>query len=58
MTLEEIVDASTLGKVIQALSHLCWEKAQHIEENWQDESLAKAWRDAAKKIECIKTDGI
>jgi hypothetical protein len=43
-TLEAIIDIHTLNDVVAMLSELCAEKAEHIEENWQDEALAKQWR--------------
>lgn len=40
-----------LKGVINALSQVCHEKAQHIEENWQDKRLAKTWETAARKLD-------
>lgn len=49
--LEDLVDANNLVDVINALSQVCHEKAQHIEENWQDKRLAKTWETAARKLD-------
>ena len=49
--LEEIVDANSLGRLLEALSQVCYAKADHIEMNWQDRSTSKAWRRAAARVE-------
>lgn len=41
--LEEMIDALSTSTVINLLSEIASEKASHIRENWQDESLAKQW---------------
>lgn len=42
-TLERVIDAYDLPSVLEAIDQICIEKAQHIRENWQDESTARAW---------------
>jgi hypothetical protein len=49
--LETIVDAYGLAETISALAIVCQEKADHIEGNWQDETLAAHWQDAANKLD-------
>jgi hypothetical protein len=44
--LEAMVDKFGLQNVINGLSCICSGKADHIEENWQDKRLAKAWERA------------
>lgn len=43
ITLEQLVDSLTLQGVIERLSSICYEKAEHIRENWQDEATGKGW---------------
>jgi len=48
--LESLVDSNSVARVLECLSDVCHLKAQHIEENWQDEALAKLWTKAGVKI--------
>lgn len=41
--LEQIIDESNLNELVKHLGRICYEKADHVRTNWQDESLAKAW---------------
>lgn len=41
--LESYVDHVGLANVLYALEFICEAKASHIEENWQDRGLARAW---------------
>lgn len=49
--LEAMVDANCLEDVLNVLGEICREKCSHIEGNWQDYALAKAWQHAAKHID-------
>ena len=49
--IEALVDSSDVDRVIDALAQVCREKAQHIDDSWQDPSLAREWTLAAKHIE-------
>lgn len=51
--LEDIVDSASLEEVLAALSNMCFEKAEHVRTNWQDEPLAKAWEKNGKLIDSI-----
>jgi hypothetical protein len=46
MTLESLIDKSSLRAVIEALSNIAVQKAAHVEETWQDRPLANQWRRA------------
>jgi hypothetical protein len=46
-----MVDESTLKQVVEALSNVCYEKADHIQTNWQDRNLAKEWERAGKLLD-------
>lgn len=41
--LEALVDRHTAKGVLNALSQICEDKAEHVRTNWQDENLAKNW---------------
>ena len=55
-SLEGLVDATSLGQVLEALSELCSEKAAHVAENWQDKSLERAWLHCEGLIGVTVTD--
>ncbi len=48
--LENLVDANGLSNVLEALSEICFAKASHLEEAWQDASTAKTWERDGHKI--------
>lgn len=48
--IEALVDASTVGTVMDLLAEVCSAKADHIRTNWQDETTAKAWDKMAAQI--------
>ena len=41
LVLEGIVDRAGLRNVLFALEHICFAKANHLEDNWQDVASAK-----------------
>lgn len=49
--LEHAIDARGLPEVLNALAAICYEKADHIEDTWQDIPLAKLWRAAGLRVE-------
>ena len=48
--LEALIDRTDLNQVLDALSAICREKAEHLRVNWQDQQSARVWREAARKI--------
>lgn len=48
--LEAMIDESGLGDVLDALAEICEEKAEHVESNWQDRSLARLWTRAGAHV--------
>jgi hypothetical protein len=40
-----------LRELIQALAHICREKADHLRTNWQDQQAAKMWDHDASLID-------
>ncbi len=47
---EQLIDASSVAEVLEALEQVCWAKSEHLATNWQDMQTAKAWRGAALKL--------
>jgi len=43
VALEAMVDKVGMANVLYALAHISNLKAQHLEENWQDNSGAQLW---------------
>lgn len=48
--LEAMIDRHGLLHVITGLGLVCGEKAEHIRQNWQDSSTAKAWDGEANRL--------
>ena len=48
--LEAQIDSSSLEDVIDALSEICQEKAEHIRSNWGDYALALHWERAGNML--------
>jgi len=51
--LEELCDQHG-DKVLTALKTVCYEKAIHVVQAWQDEDLAKQWEKAGKQFSEIQ----
>lgn len=48
--IEEIVDKYGLMALVDSVCQVCYDKAEHIRTNYQDEVLAKQWDDAGKSL--------
>jgi hypothetical protein len=48
--LERLVDAHGLLHILTGLEIMCGEKAMHVQDTWQDKTLAKAWQRAGDAI--------
>ena len=48
--IEALIDSSTVLDVLQAIQTVIYEKASHIESNWQDASTAKCWELAGNSL--------
>lgn len=46
--LEGLIDSHGLAAVIETIGDICFEKAAHIRENWQDHALADVWHKNSK----------
>ena len=51
--LEAILDSSKLDQVIHALGEICWAKAEHINNNWQDKELGTVWERAGNELASV-----
>lgn len=56
--IEELIDQNSLSAVKEAFANVCFEKAEHIQSNWQDSDLAKIWENAGRKIGNVNTDSL
>jgi hypothetical protein len=54
--LEKLVDSQGIVNVLGSLARMCYDKAEHIEANWQDKALAGAWNRTASAI--TKAEGM
>lgn len=53
---EQYIDAHAdhicgVENVLYMISRICWDKAAHLEENWQDTASAKVWKSRAQIID-------
>lgn len=48
--IETLIDKHGVGNLLNSMANVCFEKAIHIRENWQDVSLAKDWDKNGQKI--------
>lgn len=48
--IEPIIDKHSIDEVLDTIELICYEKAMHIRENWQDEKLAASWDTMGNKI--------
>jgi hypothetical protein len=48
--LEAFIDKFGINPLLDMLTEICYEKAEHIEANWQDKALAKMWIKDAKAL--------
>ena len=53
--LEKLIDGSNLANVLEALAYVVREKADHINQNWQDTRLALMWERTAKLIDVAQS---
>ena len=51
--LEALVDGIGLHEVATALMNICFDKAEHVLTNWQDQDLAKEWTHKGNILEGI-----
>lgn len=49
-SLELLVDATSLPHIVEMLSEICSEKADHVRESYADEALASSWEADSKAL--------
>lgn len=50
-TLEQLIDKMGLDHVLQAISEICSEKADHIRASYSDKVLERQWRSASNAVD-------
>ncbi|MBK1871584.1 hypothetical protein [Taklimakanibacter albus] len=49
--LEALLDGGhTVSDILSMLAEVCDDKADHIEDNWQDDTTAKVWRKLSVRL--------
>lgn len=50
LALEKLVDRYDVASMLESLSDICHEKAEHIADNWGDVKTAKTWARAGIEV--------
>ena len=50
--IEAIIDGTSLKAVLEAISAICEEKADHIQANYNDPATARVWNEACGHVGC------
>lgn len=48
--IEQLIDMLGTDQLLHGIAQVCFEKAEHIRTNWQDQELAQLWDKRADKI--------
>jgi hypothetical protein len=51
LKVEDLIDNTSLFRVLAAISRVCHYKAEHVEETWQDRGLARNWDNAGGVVD-------
>jgi hypothetical protein len=54
LSLEQIIDMRGLAATLDAIGHICFDKAEHIRSTWRDNALAGLWDTAGKAIGTVE----
>jgi hypothetical protein len=49
--IEQIIDRVGMAQIAEAVSAIAVQKSIHVQENWQDQNLAKTWDRIARKFD-------
>jgi hypothetical protein len=49
--LEQLIDTHGIDFLIDKLSEICHQKAEHLRSDWQDDSAANMWENNAHALE-------
>ena len=50
LAIELEMDKTSLAEIVDIVAEICAEKAQHVEENWDDPELARVWSEASASL--------
>ena len=53
--MEEFIDAYGITSLLDVIANIANGKADHLRENWQDETAARDWAKVAAKIDLLST---
>lgn len=56
--IEMLMDVLGVNGMVDAMEGICLLKAAHVRENWQDETLAKAWELNARRLDSITLENL
>lgn len=56
--LEQLIDSYGLPRLLGTLSDIAYLKAEHIQNNWQDNTLSKQWVRIGDKLAKLSTDTV
>ena len=48
-----LIDHYGLAKALEMIEEICYEKSEHLRENWQDNQSADYWEDAGKLLDKV-----
>jgi len=51
--LEQLIDAYGLPRLLAEMADIAYGKAEHVQSNWQDERLAKAWTKVGMELAAL-----
>lgn len=51
--LEILIDEVGLTSVLEMISGICYDKAEHLRSNWQDSAAAKQWEKDGAEIQIL-----
>jgi hypothetical protein len=54
LEIEQLIDHTTLLRVVRALESVCLAKAEHLRENWQEDRSAKNFERAQEALERLE----
>jgi hypothetical protein len=54
--LESMVDQYGLRVVMVMLANICFDKAEHVRSNWQDDDMAMSWERDANVLEGVAVE--
>ncbi len=54
--LEQLLDKETVQSIAEDLAQICFDKDQHVSENWQDAALATLWNEFGNRFDEIASE--